>query len=135
MLLRRGGAGIRGGPDFMQEVLTQPTDGSGSTAATPAGAASELQRLRATCRRQAHVIETLGDAVRTFSEGAAALKSQISELGAENQRLRSRPAARRFTSAVPSEAARRAEARLPLDVEAPAAARAIVHSVLHDRVP
>src|SRR4051794_33198573 len=123
MLLRRGDVGVRGRSRLMQEVLTRRSDGSGSTAETPAGAASELERLRATCRRQAHVIETLGDAVRTFSEGAAALKSQISELEAENQRLRSRPAARRFTSAAPSDADRRAEARLPLDVEAPAAAR------------
>jgi anti-sigma regulatory factor (Ser/Thr protein kinase) len=90
-------------------------------------ARSELDRLRATCRRQAHVIDALGHAVSTFRGGAVALKAENAELRAENDRVR-RGAAR---------ASGRDDVRdvhVPLDVRAPGAARIVVTECLRDRV-
>jgi hypothetical protein len=42
----------------------------------------ELAQLRATCRRQAHVIEMLVNAVSTLRDGAAALNAENADLRA-----------------------------------------------------
>ena len=56
---------------------------------------SELERLRATCRRQAIAIDTLRAAVLRFSTATRALKAENAELRGEAERLRSGPAAGR----------------------------------------
>jgi len=89
----------------------------------------ELDDLRATCRRQARVIDALTGAVMTLRSGAAALKAQNAELRDEIERLD----ARHGNGA--SQAAEPVEVRMALDVHAPAAARAAVDSALRDRVP
>jgi hypothetical protein len=87
--------------------------------------------LEATCRRQAHELQTLGETVSVFRKGAHALS-------VENARLRSEIATMRALAAharAPTLDTDVTEARLPLDVQAPAAARAIVAEFLRDRVP
>jgi anti-sigma regulatory factor (Ser/Thr protein kinase) len=74
-------------------------------------ARSELDKLRATCRRQELVIDSLGEAAATLRRGALALK-------AENAQLR----------AVEHDHA--VEVRLALDAQAPAAARSVVADCL-----
>ena len=49
-----------------------------------AGSLSELERLRATRRRQAIVIDTLSEAVSNFHRAAHALKADNAELRAQN---------------------------------------------------
>ena len=68
----------------------QAVAGNGRTPATAerVRAGAEFDGLRATCRRQAHVIDALGEAVSTFRGGAAALKAENVELCAENDRVR-----------------------------------------------
>jgi anti-sigma regulatory factor (Ser/Thr protein kinase) len=93
-------------------------------------AASELDRVLATCRRQSRVIETLGGAISTLRTGAAALKAENADLRAENDRIRG--ADRRLGG--DRVAAPEAVVRLPLDVRAPGAARIVVGTCLRDRV-
>jgi anti-sigma regulatory factor (Ser/Thr protein kinase) len=88
---------------------------------------SELDLLRAKCRRQASVIHTLGEAVAVLRTGAGALKAENAELRATSQGTRN-PAA-----GSPAEATDVTEVRLRLDAGAPAAARAIVATRLRDR--
>src|SRR5688572_31815800 len=89
--------------------------------------------LRAECRRQAIVIERLGEALTTFERGARALKAENSELRAENDRLRhhrrpgSRPD-RRVDGGEPAEAA------IPLGLQAPGLARSVVAEWLTEQV-
>jgi anti-sigma regulatory factor (Ser/Thr protein kinase) len=70
-------------------------------------ARSELDKLRATCRRQELLIDSLGEAAATLRRGALALK-------AENAQLRA------------AEHDHAVEVRLALDAQAPAAARSVV---------
>jgi anti-sigma regulatory factor (Ser/Thr protein kinase) len=93
-------------------------------------ARSQLDGLRATCRRQAHVIHALGQAVSTFRSGAVALKAENAELRAENDRVR-RGAARARAGGRVIDAL---DVHLPLDVRAPGAARIVVAERLRDRV-
>ena len=89
----------------------------------------ELTELKATCHRQTLVIDKLSDAL-------SALRSDVSSLDAENANLREQ------TARVPAEplgiprgdAGATVEACLPLDIQAPAAARLLVAEFLHDRV-
>jgi anti-sigma regulatory factor (Ser/Thr protein kinase) len=74
-------------------------------------ARSELDKLRATCRRQELVIDSLGEAAATLRRGALALK-------AENAQLRA------------AEHEHPVEVRLELDAQAPAAARSLVADCL-----
>ena len=55
-----------------------------------ASARSELDDLRATCRRQASVIDTLGEAISTFRTGTNALKAENADLRADNHGMRER---------------------------------------------
>jgi hypothetical protein len=87
--------------------------------------------LEATCRRQAHEIQTLGETVSVFRKGAHSLS-------VENARLRGEVGTMRALAAharTPGLDTDMTEARLPLNVRAPATARAIVVEFLRDRVP
>jgi serine/threonine-protein kinase RsbW len=113
----------------------QAIAGNGRPPATAerGSARSELDGLRATCRRQAHVIDALGQAVSTFRSGAAALKAENAELRAENDRVRRGPSRARVAGRVDA-AGDALEAHVPLDVRAPGAARIVVAECLRDRV-
>jgi anti-sigma regulatory factor (Ser/Thr protein kinase) len=100
--------------------------------AEPAGAGAELDGLRATCRRQAHVIDALSEAVSILRGGAAALKDENAELRAENDRVRRGAARARATGRV--DAGDALEVHLPRNVRAPGAARVVVAEGLRDRV-
>jgi len=108
-----------------------PVNGTAPSVEQPASAPGELDDLRATCRRQAHVIDALTGAVMLLRTGATALKADNAELRADNDRLHGRHRGRAPTSAAPAPV----ELRLALDMQAPAAARAAVASALRDRVP
>jgi anti-sigma regulatory factor (Ser/Thr protein kinase) len=93
-------------------------------------ASAETDDLRAACRHQAHVIDALNGTVATLRAGASALKTQNAELRAANDRLRRPGRERREVEAQVDPL----EVRLPLDVHAPAAARAAVADALRDAV-
>jgi serine/threonine-protein kinase RsbW len=94
---------------------------------------SELDALRATCRRQALVIDTLSEAVGSLRRGAQALKAENADLRAETARTRGR---RRSGTRANGRAAggEHIEVRFALDANAPAAARSAVADFLADRV-
>jgi anti-sigma regulatory factor (Ser/Thr protein kinase) len=88
---------------------------------------------QAECRRQAIVIERLGEALSTFERGARALKAENSELRAENDRLRHHGrlgsrSDRRVDGGEPAEAA------IPLGLQAPGVARHVVAEWLTEQV-
>jgi serine/threonine-protein kinase RsbW len=118
----------------MRATQNGSANGKAASAEPRASASAELDDLRATCRRQAHVIDTLTGAVMTLRDGAAALKAQNAELRAElradNERLHGRRRERRKVASH----AKPVEVRLALDVHAPAAARAAVSGALSDGV-
>src|SRR3954454_12943744 len=115
----------------MKATQNGSAQGKAPSAEPGASASAEFDKLRATCRRQAHVIDTLTGAVMTLRDGAAALKAQNAELRADNDRLRGR---RRERRKVASDA-EPVEVRLLLDVHAPAAARAAMTAALGNDVP
>jgi anti-sigma regulatory factor (Ser/Thr protein kinase) len=86
-------------------------------------ARSELDKLRATCRRQELLIDSLREAAATLRRGALALKAENAQLRAENDRARPRAAG---SDAV--------EVQLTLDTQAPAAARSVVADCLGQHV-
>jgi anti-sigma regulatory factor (Ser/Thr protein kinase) len=106
-------------------------NGNGALVKPHATASAELDDLRATCQRQARVIDALTGAVLTLRTGANALKAENAELRADLERQHGR---RRQSRTVASEA-EAVEVRVALDVHAPAAARAAVTGALRDRVP
>jgi len=89
---------------------------------------SELERLRAECRRRTMQIDTLHEAVSMLTRGARALKAENSDLRTENARLRGH----RHNEC--GEGAELTEVEIPLDVRAPGAARAVVVRCLADHV-
>jgi serine/threonine-protein kinase RsbW len=94
---------------------------------------SELENLRAKCRRQALVIETLTEAVSSFTNGARALKADNADLRAEVARLRGHlhlPV--RTHEQV--EGAELAEVAIPIGSPAPGAAREVIEQCLSGRV-
>jgi anti-sigma regulatory factor (Ser/Thr protein kinase) len=93
------------------------------------GSSAELSELRATCRRQMQVIDTLTGAIARLRTGATALKADNTDLRGENRRLR----AARGHSGV--DATELAEIHLRIDGRAPAIARAVLAGTLHDQVP
>jgi anti-sigma regulatory factor (Ser/Thr protein kinase) len=99
----------------------------------PSESTSELDGLRAECRRQAKAIGALSDAVGSLRRGAQALKAENAELRADSDRARRqrRAGARANGHGAGGE---RVEARLALDVQAPGAARVVVANCLGDRV-
>ena len=89
----------------------------------------ELERLRATCRRQELLIDTLSEAVSTLGRGTKALKAENAALRAEAARLH-RP---QDADARP-EGAELADVAIPLGIEAPGTARSIIARCLANRV-
>jgi anti-sigma regulatory factor (Ser/Thr protein kinase) len=91
------------------------------------GDAPDAEELRATCRRQTLVIDKLSDTI-------SALRSDVGTLEAENAILREDNA--RFpTMALGEPDLEMIEAVLPLDVQAPSAARFVIADILRDRLP
>jgi anti-sigma regulatory factor (Ser/Thr protein kinase) len=115
----------------MKATQNGSANGNAPSTEPRASASVELDDLRATCRRQAHVIDTLTGAVMTLRDGAAALKAQNAELRADNDRLHGRRRERPKFASQPEPV----EVRLALDVHAPAAARAAMTGALGDGVP
>jgi len=95
---------------------------------------SELERLRATCRRQATQIDTLTEVVSTFRRGARALKAENHELRAASARLHAPRRFRSGTNERVGEGAELAEVAIPLGIEAPGVARGVLAGCLADRV-
>jgi signal transduction histidine kinase len=87
--------------------------------------------LEATCRSQAHEIQTLGETVSVFRKGAHSLSVENARLRGQVETMRALAAHAR-TPALDTDVT---EARLPLNVRAPGTARAIVIEFLRDRVP
>jgi anti-sigma regulatory factor (Ser/Thr protein kinase) len=110
------------------------TNGQAPLVEKRASAESELEHLRATCRRQASVIDMLGEAITVLRSGASALKAENADLRASHQRVRDRPSARTPADAA-AEDAELIEVCLPPDARAPVAARSIVARRLRDRLP
>jgi anti-sigma regulatory factor (Ser/Thr protein kinase) len=110
------------------------TNGQAPLVGKRASAQSELEHLRARCRRQASLIDTLGEAIAVLRTGASALKAENADLRATHQRVPDRRSAR--TPADPAaEDTELTEVCLRLDAGAPAAARAIVARRLRDLLP
>ena len=113
--------------------IEQPGQNGASPSRTrSAVAGSELDRLRATCRRQAHAIDTLGKVVATLRSGATALKAENADLRATHSRAasRARPGAPGRIDPVET-----LDVPLPLDARAGGAARIVVTACLRDQVP
>jgi hypothetical protein len=90
-----------------------------------------VDALEATCRRQAHQIEALGETVSVFRKGAHSLSIENARLRGEVGTMRALVAHTR-SPALDTDVT---EAHLPLNLRAPAAARAIVVEFLRERVP
>jgi anti-sigma regulatory factor (Ser/Thr protein kinase) len=117
----------------MQPDEPAPSNGERPLVAGRGASISEVERLRARCRRQTLAIATLRDAASTLQRGAAALKADNAALRAENARMREwedrdRHPADRSDGTAPIEVS------LPLDVRAPGAARIVVERCLSERV-
>ena len=111
-----------------------PKTGRASLAAQCAGGRSELAGLRATCRRQAHVIDALDGAVSTLRRRVAALTATNTDLRSQNDRLRRHGGAGlRARGGV--DASESLQVRAELDGRAPGAARIVVAPCLGDEVP
>jgi serine/threonine-protein kinase RsbW len=100
--------------------------------ARSAVAGAELDRLRAICRRQAHVIDTLSKVVATVRSGAVALKAENADLRATRSR-----AANHARPGTPGriEPVETLGVPLPLDARAGGAARLVVTACLRDHIP
>jgi anti-sigma regulatory factor (Ser/Thr protein kinase) len=90
----------------------------------------EFAELQATCRRQTLVIDKLSDAISALRSDVTTLEAESADLRDENARIRER-----MPDPLGSgEQAEMVEACLPLDVQAPGAARLIVADFLRGRV-
>src|SRR3954447_13091986 len=97
------------------------------------GDRAELASLRATCRRQAWVVETMTRVLVDLRVGVSALKAENAELRAWAARAHDVcPSPMRGGPA--SGSSECVEACLPLDVRAPGAARSVVAQMLGERV-
>src|SRR3954453_12479640 len=89
------------------------------------GDRAELASLRATCRRQAWLVETMTRVLVNLRVGVSALKAENAELRASGERARS--VGRSPMSGEPASGSSEClETCLPLDVRAPGAARIVV---------
>ena len=104
------------------------SNGRPRSPAESVGACSELDGLRLVCRRQAGVIEQLSAVASNLRTGAVALRAENAELRSANDRM-----GRQGGDGTAREGGA-LEARLPLDVRAPGAARILV-GCLRGRVP
>ena len=113
----------------------QTASANGRTPVSPddSGSPPVPEGLQAKCRRQAMVIDTLGEALSTFERGARALKAENSELRAENDRLRRH---RRFASRPDGrvDGGEPAEVAIPIGAQAPSVARSVIAQWLADHV-
>lgn len=108
------------------------TNGNAPFAGEHADLQLQLRELRAECSRQANTIGALGEAVGALRTGARALKAENAGLRADVSRLRHR----RFAPiAAEREDEHTTEDSIALNVDAPAAARAIATATLRGRVP
>jgi hypothetical protein len=121
------------------KALAMQSEKTGAVKRRPAstdqhgGAGAELAELRATCRRQAHVIDKLDEAMSTLRRRVAALTARGADLHAENDRLRGQPGGdTRARDGAGSGAS--LEVRLVLDGRAPGAARVAVAQCLRGEV-
>ena len=90
--------------------------------------------MRATCRRQAHVIDALDGAMSTLRGRVAALTATNTDLRSQNDRLRRHGGAGlRARGGV--DASGSLQVRAELDGRAPGAARIVVAPCLGDEVP
>ena len=116
----------------MQREQVGSTNGGSPSAARFVAADSELDRLRSTCRRQAHVIDTLSHAVLTLRGGAAALKAENADWRTAYNRVGSQAHAG-VQARGGVDAGETLDVALPLDVRAPGAARMVVTACLRGR--
>jgi serine/threonine-protein kinase RsbW len=116
----------------MQRGRPVPRGGEPESAAACADPGSEVAVLRARCRRQTLVIERLRDAVSVLRSGVGALKAENADLRSQNDRFRDERDADDDEHQAPDP--RRLEARVPMDVCAPAASRVLVGDWLSGRV-
>ncbi|HEX5925981.1 MAG TPA: ATP-binding protein [Baekduia sp.] len=122
-----------------EKALAMRSEKTGAMKRRPAstdqhvGAGAELAELRATCRRQAHVIDKLDEAMSTLRQRLAALTARSPDVHAENDRLRRQPGGdTRARDRAGSGAS--LEVRLALDGRAPGAARDAVAQCLRGDV-
>ena len=94
----------------------------------------QLRELRTECSRQASTIGALGEAVGALRTGARALKAENAALRAEVSRLHDRRLAL-VGAPRETEDEHATEDSIALNVDAPAAARAIATATLRGRVP
>ena len=117
----------------MQPHQAGLTNGRRGSLTEPDSARSEREGLQATCRRQAHLIDTLSEAVLALRSGAAALKAENADLRAADGRIRNRGSGRRRASNGTGDGDVH-ELPLALDARASAAARIVVADALRGRV-
>jgi anti-sigma regulatory factor (Ser/Thr protein kinase) len=94
------------------------------------GPPAEFEELQATCRRQTLVIDKLSDAISALRSDVNTLEAESADLRDENARIREHLPG----PEIGAEQSEMVEACLPLDVQAPAAARLIVADFLRERV-
>lgn len=114
----------------MKSEQTSPANGHVQFAPADVERPSETDVLRALCRRQARVIDRLGEAMSALRTGARALTRERRPACRELPDPQ-RPGLRRVDSGIAGDAT---EVRLALDPEAPRAARDIVGQCLRDGV-
>jgi anti-sigma regulatory factor (Ser/Thr protein kinase) len=115
----------------MQPDRAVPADGRATQLVDRARLVSQIDRLRATCRRQALALDKQGNVIALLRTGGRALKAENADLRGENARLRDARAAPELAGEARTELG---EVRLALDVGAPRAARAMVANCLADQV-
>jgi anti-sigma regulatory factor (Ser/Thr protein kinase) len=115
----------------MQPDRPVPVDSRETQPGAATRGVSEIDRLQATCRRQALALDKQGNVIALLRMGGRALKAENADLRSENARLRTEQA-----PPAPSEDARAelVESELAPDVDAARAARMLVANCLGGRV-
>jgi anti-sigma regulatory factor (Ser/Thr protein kinase) len=122
----------------MQSDQRARTNGELSLDGGNAAASSELDDLRATCRRQLQAIDTLRRRALILRRRTAALRAENAELRAENDHVRRRlTSGSRVNGRVNGrvDVQEAIEVRIALDVHAPGAARHALANGLRTQVP
>jgi anti-sigma regulatory factor (Ser/Thr protein kinase) len=115
----------------MQPDRPVPADGRATQPVDRARLVSQIDRLRATCRRQALALDKQGNVIALLRSGGRALKAENADLRSENARLRDARATPELAGEARTELG---EVRLALDAGAPGAARVMVARCLADQV-